>query len=294
MQHLFKKIIKKIEQYPNTIKRTIYQDKILSHRLIFSINSGRSGSQYLSQLLGTAAEVSSFHEAQPPMIGDYLQMITDKPYELSLKQRKIKSIAIQNQLLSFTEGQVYAESNHMFIKTFFDVILKDFKHANIQVITLHRNLAQTLKSFIELGYFSPRNKYWPLWFSSPNAITAAISCIGCDASLDQYDLCIAYLIDIQARAIRFQKDYPWIKNNLVRLENFKNYDYIEELFSQLGITATQATQEIFLEKSNTKDKKKNTQANLAYCQQRIDQYLEKADLMGIVMPSTLKEIVEIE
>jgi hypothetical protein len=294
MSQLLKKILTKIEQYPNSIKRTIYQDKILSHRLIFSINPGRSGSKYLSQLLGTAAEVTSFHEAQPPMVGNYLQMIERKPYEQSLKQRKIKSITIQNQLLLFLEGQVYAESNHMFIKTFFDVILKDFKHTNIQVITLHRNLAQTLKSFIELGYFSSHNKYWPLWFSSPNAITAAIPCIGCDASLDQYDLCIAYLIDIQARAIRFQQNYPFIKNHLVRLENFKNYDYIEELFNQLEITPTPATQEILLKKFNTKDAKKSIQVNLAYCQQRIDRYLEKADLMGIIMPSTLKKIVENE
>ncbi|MBW7898496.1 hypothetical protein B188_13730 [Candidatus Brocadiaceae bacterium B188] len=52
--------------YNNLIK---YFRKDPDHRLLFSINPGRSGSQYLAELLGTAEEVTSFHEAEPPMNG---------------------------------------------------------------------------------------------------------------------------------------------------------------------------------------------------------------------------------
>jgi hypothetical protein len=45
-------------------------------RYIFSINTGRAGSQYLSDLLGMAKNVVSFHEPQPQMIDRYLNLAT--------------------------------------------------------------------------------------------------------------------------------------------------------------------------------------------------------------------------
>ncbi|ACB52082.1 unknown [Crocosphaera subtropica ATCC 51142] len=287
MEELPEKIVKKLKEVPNAVKRLIYQQKILNHRLIFSINSGRTGSGYLAKLLGTAEEVTGYHEKQPAIIGDYLRMIENQPYERSFNKRRFKSIAIQNELLSFSDNQIYCETNHMFIKTFFDVILRDFNHANIQVITLRRNLAQTLKSCIELDFFSPGRKSWTLWFSSPNAVTSAIPCIDSDENLDQYDLCIAYLIDIEARGNRFRQDYPHIKNYQVRLENFQDYDYIESLFTKLTITPTKATQEIYCQKINSKNQKKERRqkkVDIVYCQERINQYIDKAKRMGIILP----------
>ncbi|MDJ0600026.1 MAG: hypothetical protein QNJ37_14435 [Crocosphaera sp.] len=287
MEQLPEKIVRKLNSVPNAVKRLIYQQKIINHRLIFSINSGRSGSGYLAKLLGTAQEVTSYHEKQPAIIGDYLRMIETQPYERSFNKRRLKSIAIQNELLSFPDKQVYCETNHMFIKTFFDVILGDFNHNNIAVVTLRRNLAQTVKSCIELDFFVPERRSWTLWFSSPNAVTSAIPCIDSDKNLDQYDLCIAYLLDIEARANRFREDYPHIKNHQVRLENFKHYEYIESLFKKLNITPTQATEEMYSQKINSRDKKKERRqktVDILYCQERINQYLDKAKTMGISLP----------
>jgi len=274
--------------FNDTLNR-IYSKKILSHRLIFSINSGRSGSQYLAELLGTAKEVISYHEPQPPMTGDFLSLINNNNYSNSVRIRKIKSHIIKNNIRKFSEGKIYCETNHMFIKTFFDIVCKDFK--KIDVIILRRYLPSVLKSFIELGYFSDKNPNWPLWMSSPNAVTAAISCLDQDENMDQCDRCIAYLIDIEARALRFQKEYPCIPTHEIRLESLNNYKNIQELFKKLRITPTKKTETMYTEKINqrsgSKSKYQEVPISLAYCEERINKYIDSATDKGISIPSSL-------
>jgi hypothetical protein len=268
----------------------IYQEKILAHRLLFCINSGRSGSHYLSKILGTAKEVVSYHEQVPSMNGDYLNLINKEDYLKTFSKRRYKSHVLKNILLKLPPQKVYCDTSHMFIKTFFDVIVKDF--TNLEVIILRRNLANVLKSFIELGYFSPENKNWPLWMSSPNAKTAAIQCIDSDDKLDQYDLSIAYLIDIEARAIRFKKQYPYLKTYEIRLEAMNQFETIEQLFQALNITVTDQTKKIYSQKINQRLETKNKYSqdkiiDLSFCQERIDRYLEKAHSLNIPIPPTL-------
>jgi tetratricopeptide (TPR) repeat protein len=261
-----------------------------NNRLIFSINPGRSGSNYLAELLGTAEEVISHHEAEPTITGKYIQAINKNNYEQSFSERWIKVEEIKKSLDNLSPGQVYVDTSHVFIKTFFDVVTEGFKD-NVEIIILRRNLVSVLKSFIELGYFSQKNLVWPDWMSSPNAKTAAIKCIGKDEELDQYDLCIAYLIDMEARALRFQKDYPWVKTYEVYLENLNDYDLVKKLFANLGITPTAKTREICAIPINQREAKKKEinagQVSLEYCNQRIAMYIEKAKSMGIEIPKTL-------
>ena len=257
-------------------------------RLIFCINSGRSGSNYLADLLGTAKEVTSFHEADPPMIGEYLRIINNSPYAESFQQRAVKCKAIKKYLRRIPTKGIYCETNHMFIKTFFDVVLKDF--INVEVIILRRELASVLKSFIELNYFSHENEAWPDWMSLPDAKTAAISCLVPYKEMDQYDRCIAYLIDIEARAQRFKKNYPWIKVHEVRLESLNNRHIVSSLFKELRITFTDKTEAIVGRVINKRSERKEDFKNsstLSYCNERIVRYIEKARSEDIPIPETL-------
>ncbi|GFE71052.1 hypothetical protein [Chroococcus sp. FPU101] len=288
------KIVKKLKILPTLeqvlvtpVIHKIYSEKLLSHQLIFCINSGRAGSNYLAELLGTTEEIISYHEPDPAMNGSYLSLINQYDYNYSFKKRRIKSQSIKNILLKLPKDKIYCETNHMFIKTFFDVVIHDFK--NIEVIILRRRLASVLKSFIELGYFSSKNPNWSGWMSSPNAVTSAISCIASDQNLDQYDLCIAYLIDIEARAIRFQKTYSWLKIHEVRLESLIEFSNIQELCKQLKVTPTEKTENMYKVKINQRSSAKlkygTQQVGIDYCQQRIKQYIDKATQKGIVIPS---------
>jgi hypothetical protein len=261
---------------------------VANRRLIFSINSGRSGSKYLSQLLATGRHVKSFHEAQPKMSGPFIEMINSEPFELSRDRRRVKSEAIAEIVRAGRRKEIYAETNHTFIKTFFDVVLEDFH--NVDVIILRRELALVLKSFIELGYFSSLNPVAWNWMSSPNAVTAALPAIGPDATLDQFDLSIAYLLDIEARAERFKIHYPEVRTHDVRLEQLNRTSYVEELFHRLGITLTAATKELCGRVVNEKQPRKAHVANpttVDECRRRLAEYIRKAKDQGIRVPQSV-------
>ena len=257
-------------------------------RLLFCINSGRSGSKYLAELLGTAVEVTSFHEAEPTMTGQYVRMVNEACYPETIGQRRLKSKAIKTVLRSFPSGHVYCDTTHMFIKTLYDVIMNDFR--NVDVIILRRELSLVLKSFIELQYFSKKNKVWPDWLTSPNAKTTAIQCIAPDGEMDQYDLCIAYLVDMEARSQRFKVEYPWVNTHEVRIEALNTYANVETLFGDLRVTPTERTKRMVGRVCNiraeTKQEFKNP-VDLQYCRHRIETYIMKAMSAGICLPTTL-------
>jgi hypothetical protein len=278
--------LKQTPDVPHRASATSRFPDVAQRRLIFSINSGRSGSKYLSQLLSTAPRLKSFHEAEPKMHGEFIGMINSEPFESSRDKRRVKSEAIAAILRASAPEEFYAETNHTFIKTFFDVVLEDFH--NVDVIILRRELALVLKSFIELGYFSPLNPLSLSWMSSPNAATAALPAIGPDATLDQFDLCIAYLLDIEARAERFKKEYPRVRTNEIRLEQLNQFAYVENLFARLGLTPTAATKELCGQTVNPRQRRKEQAANpttIDECRQRLAEYVRKAKEQGINIPA---------
>jgi hypothetical protein len=158
------------------------------------------------------------------------------------------------------------------------------------VIVLRRYLPEVLKSLIELGHFSPQNRNWASWMSLPSAMTAAFPGIDAVQNLDQYDLAISYLIDIEARALRFQAQYPEVKLHNVRLEDLNHPDKIYQLFAQLRITPTTYTASLCNRRVNHKSRAKRSLSNtvdLDNCRDRIERYLKRAQALGLVIPPTL-------
>jgi hypothetical protein len=258
------------------------------NRAIFCISPGRSGSNYLAELLGTAREVVSFHEPEPSMTAEYIEMANSKPYPATKVYRQTKLEAINKILSSLGSNKVYCETNHMFIKTFFDVVIENIKTTD--VIILRRDIRQVLRSFVELKYFAEGNTEWPKWMTSPNAVTSALPAISSDEQLDQYDLCIAYLLDIEARAQRFKTEYPWINVHEVELPELNLRDKVLCLFNDLGITPSWHTYRLLGKKVNERRQKKthfNNPADLEYCSKRITQYIDKARFQGICVPDTI-------
>ena len=260
-----------------------------SPRYIFSINSGRSGSHYLADLLATAPEVASYHETDPKMIGDVLRSIERHPYADSYHARRYKAAACRDLLDVQTGKTVYAETSHMFIKTFFDVVMAEL--TAVGVVLLRRELAQVLKSFIELGMYTDRNPYWPHWMPGAEAHTRAIDPPAPDASLTTTERTIAYLIDNEARAQRFLQNYPAANVYEARLEALgNNREEMLRLFDWAGITATDASHEMIGKRVNQRPHRKNAMAaSVTYeeCVDAIENYLERCRGVGIEVPTTL-------
>jgi hypothetical protein len=272
------------------MKEPLASDKfrlVADRRLIFCISSGRAGSDYLATILDSAEEVRCMHEQAPYMHGKYLTMINTRPYPETQERRLIKCSAIAEEFGALSPATIYGETNHMFIKTFFDVALAVF--TDVDVIILRRNLAAVLKSFIELEYFTPGNIHWPNWMSSPNARTAALPCIGSDDSLDQFDLCIGYLFDIEARACRFKREFPGVRTHEVRLEDLNDMAGVEKLFAGLGVTPTDETKKLCGQTVNDRTEIKrfhNNPTSMELCRERIRLYIAKAKALGIRIPDS--------
>ena len=247
----------------------------------------------MAALLGTAKEVTAFHEPKPQMVGDYVRMVNDLDYDSTLAARSLKGDAIAKTL---RPGRVYCETSHMFIKTYFDVVLARFG-SSITVLHLQREMASVLKSFVELGYFSERNLAWRDWMTQPGAATAALECLAPEAEMDQHDRCIAYLLDIEARAVRFRSRYPETLLVTVRLDELNSISRVAELFSTLRITPTAATETVCGRPINQRAERKamiQNPASLSDCRSRIASYVARARKQGIGLPHELVERLERE
>lgn len=206
---------------------------------IFCINTGRAGSEYLSSLLSTAASTLAVHEPEPRMIDHYLRMVEKYPESKSTEERRIKVKAIR-KLGRSTFSRNYVETNHMFIKTFYDVVCHELK--NVQVIHLYRHPLKVLKSFCELGYYSSKNKIWPKWMISPLSPFNELKFLG-DSS-NSIDLSIAYILEIHARAILFQKKYPIINFVKTQTEDLNDRTKVKSLFNSLNLKMTKESEEM--------------------------------------------------
>jgi len=263
-------------------------------RLIFSINPGRSGSEYLARILGTADGVHAVHEPLPDGAGRFIKLFPARRLTLldllvypPLYLRKyMKVAAIRRTLRTLPVDGVYAETNHMFIMSFYDVVMNHF--GGVNVVLLRRWLPAAVKSFIELDHFTPQCPFTKYWYASPNARSSAGLAPAPDRSLDQEERIIGYLIDIEARAQRFIAKYPDTRVVPIRLEELNDLDRVRALFAALDVRETPRTRETVGRVVNAKLGHKQRVARsvtIEYCQERVVRYLERCAQAGITLPA---------
>ncbi|CAM9624252.1 unnamed protein product [Ectocarpus sp. 12 AP-2014] len=133
-------------------------------RFVFVASTGRCGTHYLSQLLGTSPGVEAFHEASPELSGrqNLLAAATDPEKSYGKRRYKAEEIlrSARHHLSDSGFGTLtYVETSHLFLKTFSDVVMRELApHFRVDVVVLRRDPAAVLKSRIELGHFCRRHK----------------------------------------------------------------------------------------------------------------------------------------
>lgn len=258
-------------------------------KYIFCINSGRAGSQYLSKLLSTAKDIQAFHEPHPQMINKHLDAINNYDYSYSYNDRCIKVDAINKLTKNWNSNTIYVETSHMFIKTFWDVIINELE-GDIKVVSLKRDLPKVLKSFIELSYFN-RNGEALKWMSLPDAKTATVKCIKPYYGMNHYEKCIAYLIDIEGRREKFTKEYS-DRISECRLERLNDMHCVNRVFKELDIQPTNRTNKLLGQKINVRNHRKkhfNVNVNLDYCKEMFVKYVKQAIKLDIELPKRIKD-----
>ncbi|MCB9747047.1 MAG: hypothetical protein H6755_01400 [Candidatus Omnitrophica bacterium] len=213
-------------------------------RYIFSINTGRAGSEYLSTLLAATNECESCHEAYPNFASDMIRKVNILGNEATLDLQRIKINYLKNLDIKKT---VYADTSHIFIKSWYYAAVKDLE--NIMVIWLKRNKEEIIKSLIRLKAIPNKTVLGNNWYLRTDYPTNLLSA---KSNLSDYQLCDWYVSEIEARALYFKKSFPNIPFFSVNLEDLNSYEYVCKLFSKLNLTPTDGLKDIVGKKINMK------------------------------------------
>lgn len=218
------------------LRRTLVDgvaERVSGRRVAFVVSSGRAGSGFLAGRFSGHPAVVSAHEPRPRMTGPFLRMAMERPLEETARWRAIKIAGVNATLLRHPHAGLYVESSHMFCKSFWDVILGYYR--SVDVVVLRRDPASVLRSFLDLGYFSPRNRSWPHWFHDaevPNRLVQAVVPAGTPLQVAR---AIAYLVDIEARAERFVSNPGGARVHEVTLAALRTEEGFQRLCGDLGL-----------------------------------------------------------
>lgn len=207
----------------------------MSIKYIFCINSGRCGSDYLTQLLSKARNTVSLHEAVPIMNGYPMQKFNDGDDRELRKLLPLKIRQIQNK--SKNGRKIYCETNHSFIKGWGYLIPNVYiPQEQIGVIILRRDIDKTAFSLLR-SHEPPGISEWVrTWYLVPNA-QRNLSKPAENANF--YELCKWYVDEIYLRAEEYKQMFPNIKYVECNLEQLNDYNFVVEIFKYFGLLEKQ-------------------------------------------------------
>ena len=212
--------------------------------LVFSINAGRSGSTYLSRVLNLHPEVDAGHERPPVMATSVLRQAKQQGLEATYEMRKALKIPAIRALLG--GKKVYAETSHLFAKTFSHLVMQAFPECRIDVIVLWRDFMDIACSF----YVHDWGKIHQDWLIEPWSQLATLESIPNDTATtptkeaaQEADLIFWYIYDTAAKAYAFSHQYeyaryyPQLHVHTYWLEELQTAAQVNELFQSLGLEA---------------------------------------------------------
>ncbi len=161
--------------------------------LVFTVTPGRSGTKYLTVLLGGVPGVSAYHEPQPDF-ATYMraaQTKSETAYAFWL-YAKLPFIAA-------APGAIYAETSHLFCKGFLEPAL--LLGLRPGLIILRRAASQVAWSLLERQTVPARSDFGKKYLLSPED-PGVMPLPGWQAMTD-YQLCFWYALEIERRQIRY-------------------------------------------------------------------------------------------
>lgn len=263
---------------------TSRDDILLGRRSIFCAASGRSGTHYLANLLSAGEYVHAVHEAAPFMTGHHLRSVMERPLHETYSERRVKADAIRATLSTMPSHMVYAETNHMFIKTFQDVVVNEFDQRWLSVVVLRRSLDLVLKSLLNLGYFTAGNDDWRQWMHLAHGEFVLAKAPGAFEELDDVDRAIGYLFDIEARQQKFVESHPDLNVVEVGLDEIRPLDGARDLLTRLRVKPTARLEQVAGQASNQRATSKLAGWDLAEMRRRIVDYRNRAEGEGLWVP----------
>jgi hypothetical protein len=161
--------------------------------LIFTVTPGRSGTKYLTALLGAVPGVAAHHEPAPDFVAVMRRAQQDPEMAFAFwRDAKLPAIAAM-------EAPIYAETSHLFCKGFFEpAILMGLRP---KLIILRRLPSEVAWSLVERETVPARTPYGCLYLLDPRDPNV-MPLPGWERMTD-YQLCFWYALEIERRQLKY-------------------------------------------------------------------------------------------
>lgn len=203
--------------------------------LVFTATTGRSGTKSLARIFSAVDDCVAFHEPHPVMNGATVTNASaeDDPY-IRYLYRTVKSVNIRR----YAGGaQIYFESNHLFIKSFYPHVIRDFP-GMVKVVHVYRDPVAVANSMHTIGNYpgTDDGNTWWLDFNGPeNLINLADALNSDERFLHPFYKCLWYWYEIEARTIKMRHDHPDVPVFEFRTEDIRDKEKVELLLRSLEI-----------------------------------------------------------
>ena len=228
---------------------------MINKRIVLTVTSGRSGTGYLTEILGIHQDVVCFHEPAPSF--EILLREAQRSREVAKEFWIEKKIPFINEIKS----DVYIETSHLVCKGFLEPL---FEMGIVpDVIILERASREISKSLFQLDTIPGRTEKALRFYLSPNDSNLFLRLPDWD-QFNDYQLCFWYTLEILMR----QKYYATVVKNMggnvayTSIEELNKLKNVEKLFDNLALANLSYRSKIKLKKAlknkaNTKTHKKN-------------------------------------
>jgi len=228
-------------------------------RFIFTVTTGRSGSNFLTEILACLKDTCSVHEPRP-RFDKVMRMTQGYPIiaEEFLSKKKIPAIGKR-----LKNKSIYVESSHLFCKGFLEPWLRIDEVPVPDLICLDRDLRKISRSLFQIGTTPGRTWHGLKYYLAPNDPDNLTLIEGHD-SLHDYQMCYWYCLEIEARKKHYKALIEKHGGKCVHtsIDELKTMDGIEAVREKLSLPAfsffgKQRYQRIINKVINPKSKEKN-------------------------------------
>jgi hypothetical protein len=199
-------------------------------RYLFCINTGRSGSDYLTELFAQAENAVSLHEALPIMNGVPMQRYNEGDESALRALMPVKLAEIRKK--ASNGHKIYCETNHSFVKGWGWLVPEVVPQEQIGVIVLRRAPEQVIHSHLRVRNVPGTTSWSRTWVLTPGA--ARDHCSAPDRD-DHYGLCRWYVEEIERRAQAYKSRFPEITYLECDLEQLNDRRFVGEIFERFGL-----------------------------------------------------------
>lgn len=257
---------------------------------IFVATTGRSGTASLERILAGIKGCTTHHEVYPIMHDDVMTAYNyNNPRPARNTYNYIKSINIKRTSIGY---QYYAETNHMFIKSFIDFAAKDLND-KMAVIHLIRDPVSVAQSITNLGHepgTDMGNKWYIDYRAPKNLIKIADDLEHNTEFKNPFYKSLWYWYEIEARVEFWQARLKRVRFFDLLTNDLNDQYKLMKLFSDMGIDYTpEAIANVASTRENEKKAIKMT--NTLDRQQALDMHEKFQRLLlerGYTLPVSLK------